>query len=473
MKKKIIITLVIVLLILVIPVPTTLFVKDGGTKAFTSLTYKIVDWNRLYGAGDVYEATKIYPFPLNFLSLDKLFEREEKNLIHTDIEIDHAHTPTNTDDELYADCGNTITTIAFSDSKEFSFMGGESVYLTNLLSSFWYSNLDACKCEAPVTVITEFGEYSVNPTSLARCTRGQANFTEEQAKKVSEIVEWARTKATIVEYTGSWIEKTENNLSNRAVFDDIRITKIYSDCFMAVDVIPTPYQYKINGSIEDKWCTNDQVTCKIENVYFDQKSRRYEADLVSIEPSYFEPDPDVCYKPVIYLYPEKTTNVSVTLDLNGALSCTYPAYNNGWQVTAKPDGTLFDKNGKQYNYLYWEGEIDAEYDFSEGFCVKGEDTALFLETALEKLGLNRKEANEFIVYWLPLMQNNPYNVIAFQTDAYTNGAKLNINPAPDTLIRVFMAYKPSNEFVKIKEQTLSAPQRCGFTAVEWGGGIVK
>ena len=44
---------------------------------------------------------------------------------------------------------------------------------------------------------------------------------------------------------------------------------------------------------------------------------------------------------------------------------------------------------------------------TEGFCVKGEDTAAFLEDALSKLGLNRKEANEFIVYWLPLMEQNP------------------------------------------------------------------
>ena len=178
-------------------------------------------------------------------------------------------------------------------------------------------------------------------------------------------------------------------------------------------------------------------------------------------------------KPVIYLYPETQTQVSVELNLDGELTCTYPKYDGGWQVTAYPDGTLKDKYGKIYNYLYWEGESDTEYDFSKGFCIKGEDTAEFLEAALSKLGLNRKEANEFIVYWLPIMEQNEYNVIAFQNEQYTDSAKLNVSPAPDTVIRVFMTFKASNEFVEIEKQTLTAPSREGFTVVEWGGSEIE
>lgn len=115
---------------------------------------------------------------------------------------------------------------------------------------------------------------------------------------------------------------------------------------------------------------------------------------------------------------------------------------------------------------------DAEYDFSKGFCVKGEDTAVFLEHALAELGLNRREANEFIVYWLPLMQDNPYNIISFQSDIYTDAAKLDIAPEPDTMIRVFMAWHSADEAVEIEEQELTSPERVGFTVVEWGGAEV-
>ena len=174
-------------------------------------------------------------------------------------------------------------------------------------------------------------------------------------------------------------------------------------------------------------------------------------------------------KPVIYLYPEETMEVSVELDYEGELTCVYPDYEDGWLVTAEPDGTLTDSSGMEYNYLYWEGETTASYDYSKGFCVKGSDTAAFLEDALDQLGLTRREANEFIVYWLPQMEDNAYNLIAFQSEAYEAHAKLTIEPEPDTLIRVFMAWQPLDFYIELPVQELSAPEREGFTVIEWGG----
>ncbi len=175
-------------------------------------------------------------------------------------------------------------------------------------------------------------------------------------------------------------------------------------------------------------------------------------------------------KPVIYLYPEEETAVTVALDYGGTLTCTYPAAQDGvWTVTASPDGTLRDEEGQEYSYLFWEGTCAASYDFSEGFCVSGADTAAFLEEALSSLGLNRREANEFIVYWLPQMEQNPYNLISFQAEAYTDHARLEISPRPDSVLRVFMAWKALDEPVELPAQTLPAFVRTGFTVVEWGG----
>ncbi len=175
-------------------------------------------------------------------------------------------------------------------------------------------------------------------------------------------------------------------------------------------------------------------------------------------------------KPVDDLYPETELEVTVSLDYDGELTCVYPAMEQGaWHVTASPDGTLTDRAGQTYNYLYWEGISAAEYDLSQGFCVPGEDTAAFLEDALAHLGLNRREANEFIVYWLPRMEPNPYNLISFQTGAYTDHAVLTITPEPDSLLRVFMAWRPLEAPVEIPAQDLPAFTRTGFTVVEWGG----
>ena len=178
-------------------------------------------------------------------------------------------------------------------------------------------------------------------------------------------------------------------------------------------------------------------------------------------------------KPVIYLYPEEEMEVTVRLELDGNLTCTYPAYDNGWTVTAQPDGTLTDGSGQTYNYLYWEGVSDTEYDFSQGFCIPGGETAAFLENALAQLGLTRREANEFIVYWLPRMEQNPYNLISFQAGTYTGHARLTVIPEPDSVLRVFMAWKPLESPAEIPTQDLPVFSRDGFTVVEWGGAEVR
>lgn len=179
-------------------------------------------------------------------------------------------------------------------------------------------------------------------------------------------------------------------------------------------------------------------------------------------------------KPVIYLYPEEETTVHVQLDFNGNLTSTYPAYDSGWTVTVQPDGTLTDpETGREYYCLFWEGLTNVPYDLSEGFVVAGEDTEEFLEDALRQLGLTDKEANEFIIYWLPRMEANAYNLVAFQTDIYTDNAVLTIDPAPDMLLRVFMAYQPLEAPIRILPQKLETVERTGFTVVEWGGAQIE
>ena len=188
---------------------------------------------------------------------------------------------------------------------------------------------------------------------------------------------------------------------------------------------------------------------------------------------YFE---EVARKPVIYIYPEEETDVHVELELTEAeLSTTYPKYNNGWDVTASPDGSLLNKaDGSHHKYLFWDAvNCRTRFDFSEGFCVAGNDTESFLKGKLTYMGLTEEEMNEFIVYWLPLMEHNKYNLISFQGDVYTNSAKLNITPTPDSLLRVFMAYVPLEEAVDIEPQQLETFKRKGFTVVEWGGSEIK
>ena len=181
-------------------------------------------------------------------------------------------------------------------------------------------------------------------------------------------------------------------------------------------------------------------------------------------------------KPVIYLYPTEDTKTSVKLLNAEKITCSYPKYVDEWNVLAKPNGDLIDLDtGRNLYSLYYESEIVEKFNVSqEGFVVKGEDSAKFLEEKLEVLGLTEIESEEFIIYWLPKLESNKYNYIRFATDEeINNNMPLEINPNPDTIIRVLMIFKGLENHIDVKEQELITPERKGFVAVEWGGTEIK
>ena len=190
-----------------------------------------------------------------------------------------------------------------------------------------------------------------------------------------------------------------------------------------------------------------------------------------IEVESFRIDGDGARKPIIYLYPTQETKVNVTLWIPKNLSHTYPKYNNEkWRnVVAQPNGDLEDMETWRKLYaLYREWKTYGEDNFTEWFVVKWEDTISFLEEKLSLLWLNEREAEEFIVYWLPQMENNKYNVIRFETkEEQDENMPLNITPTPDTVIRVMMDWEAIEEPIDIPEQELVTPERTWFTVVEW------
>lgn len=175
-------------------------------------------------------------------------------------------------------------------------------------------------------------------------------------------------------------------------------------------------------------------------------------------------------KPVLYLYPKEDTKVTVKFAHPEYLTTTYPKFNTNWEVLAKPNGDLYDMSGKYYYGLYWEENSNRVVTFDEGFYVTRDNAIDFLEEKLSLIGLNDRERNEFIMYWLPILEKNKDNLVYFElTEERENFNKLEITPTPDSLLRVAIHVKKASGKVTIKEQNLPTFNRVGFTAVEWGG----
>lgn len=191
------------------------------------------------------------------------------------------------------------------------------------------------------------------------------------------------------------------------------------------------------------------------------------------------------YKPVLYLYPEQERTMTVTLDLKGTLDTVYPAPERvtsvdgrtraSWTVGAARDGTLTDTSGRTYPSIFWDATM-ALPEPDAGSVVSRDDAVAFLEDKLAQLGLNEREAADFITYWAPRMRAHDYTFVSFDASAYTRRAAYSFTDTdgeavtPDTFIRVFMSIREADASTVAEPQILTPPPpRSGFTAVEWGG----
>lgn len=180
-------------------------------------------------------------------------------------------------------------------------------------------------------------------------------------------------------------------------------------------------------------------------------------------------------KPVIYLYPEKETEVYVNVKPTNGISVSEPRIDNGWNVVATPEGQIYNRaDGKAYPYLFWEGFAVNFKTPKEGFVIAAKDVEKFFDNKLSILGLNQKEIADFKEFWVPRLSGKTYYFITFIPQAdFDNYAPLTVNPKPNSIIRVFFDYKGLDNKIVVKEQQLLTPERKGFTVVEWGGRLYR
>lgn len=181
-------------------------------------------------------------------------------------------------------------------------------------------------------------------------------------------------------------------------------------------------------------------------------------------------------KPAIYLYPEKSQQVSVKVFPKGHLTFTDPLYpEDGWKITAHPDGSVVSGE-KIYPYLYYESKIMDGWikKPTEGFVVAYADLPKLYSDLLPKLGLSDNETADFKEYWEKALTSAPFYFVGIMDEKSIEMIEpLEINPEPDSTIRVRLYFQALDESFKIKAPNLSSiPKREGFSVVEWGG-LVK
>ncbi|MDF3003970.1 MAG: hypothetical protein K0S22_442 [Oscillospiraceae bacterium] len=326
---------------------------------------------------------------------------------------------------------------------------------------------DYAKLQANVanTLDSDYG-YKVAWLSMMRRSRMvSATITSSDGKAINTL-----------DFTKPLTSEDKNYLFQRNFYDDVNPRVREGFKVVAEKSLPNAAVVEIkfnNGLVFKIFYTEKNVLVTASDVeaslLYDYQRESTYTDVIN---AYAEGNKGLImpgYKPVIYLYPKTPTDCTVTVD-DVKFTYTFPTYDNGWRVTAYPDGRLVNKaDGAEHYYLFWEGNMRVVWDFSKGFVVKGAETEQFLREKLAFMGLTPREYNDFITYWVPRVQDAPYNLITFAGERYEAAAPLTVTPKPDSVLRVFMVYKALDAPVEIPEQTLKPFERKGFTVVEWGG----
>lgn len=192
-------------------------------------------------------------------------------------------------------------------------------------------------------------------------------------------------------------------------------------------------------------------------------------------------------KPAIYLYPQKPQDINVKLGILGEITVSDPKYNpeTGWNVKANSDGVIqlpttnypASPAGGQpptkYPYLFYEANLKTGYKPREGWIISRENIKDQLTAILNSVGLNEKEKEDFLEYWLPRLTLKPYYFAGFvPVEEIDKQEILTINPSPSNIIRVRIMFEGLDFPISVVAPKLSDINRAGFTVVDWGGSVI-
>ncbi|MFQ5452280.1 MAG: hypothetical protein ACE5DQ_01830, partial [Candidatus Paceibacterota bacterium] len=177
--------------------------------------------------------------------------------------------------------------------------------------------------------------------------------------------------------------------------------------------------------------------------------------------------------PYIHLYPEKATDISVSLGAGARITYTNPAFTYGrtWSATALPSGEL-QTGSLTKNSLYWEfdrpqmlAKILPEHDSSTGYIVqKGNLESFVKQTLVPSLGLNKIESKHLLSEVIREARNlDGFIKISFlERSILDKHFSMDISPSPERVYRYILLLEPSAGDEKLASPTLTSVDREGF-----------
>jgi len=172
-------------------------------------------------------------------------------------------------------------------------------------------------------------------------------------------------------------------------------------------------------------------------------------------------------KPNIYLYPTKQETLTVKVHPKGKITSSIPEYGTGWNFVVVPGGRINDT----YDFLFYEATVDYNFTLDAGWVLQRSNFDRRMNEILVNIGLNDKERGDFMEYWPKRMDWKKKYCTAYylKRNEIDQAIPLTISKTPESLMRLFFKFVPTDILVSIPEPKIEKFQRIGFSVVEWGG----
>ncbi len=177
-------------------------------------------------------------------------------------------------------------------------------------------------------------------------------------------------------------------------------------------------------------------------------------------------------KPAIYIYPPEDSFFEVELIFeNGtALTNSIPEYGSGWKVFVEKSGRI----DQTYDYLFYEASMGGTPVLTDGWCLRRNELPYKLRLQLTRVGLNAKEAADFVAYWLDyLTEYDCYRIYPQFDRELDDMVGLRVTPEPDAMLRVWLYFEGCEDCGDLPRPSIPEFYRGEITVVEWGGALLN